>query len=330
MNLHCWPNTSQIPQGHKFKQVECGNDGMVCALETNGKIWYRPNETSDFRMIKETLTYPIVSKIAVGFEHVAALTVDGYVYTFGLNSCGQCGINLTSSPKEIPHKLEWGSLFEDIAVGSYHTVALTKTGKPVVFGYNKNLQLGKNQEWKKYEIPSSNPTILGTYSEVRKSEIKISQYKSFHDTQEYYSVYSHPDPSLIDYFESKKIDIKKVVCGDQFTFLFGKDNVLYAFGNGSQCQLAKIPLHFYNFPNPIYRYPFVNRNLDDFENFSCGSQHCVCVDNNEILFSWGWNKYGECATGNKIITPLPKNVLVENKTPIKSVFCGKEATAIIL
>lgn len=318
--------------GYAFKQVSCGSNGLVALLQTNGSVWIRFSKGEPFTLInKGDLKRKSVSQLAVGSSHVAALTTDGLLYTLGSNERGQCGIvELKESPRDMPHLVSWTSKFSNVAAGLYHTVAVAEDGNVVGFGYNKNLQLGKSQEWVKYQPPSIPFVPFGSYNEVRQSEHARFNSKNWNDTTEYVTQYAHSLPAVIDYFAKSNIKAARVVCGDEFTFVIDREGKMYGFGDGSKGQLARKPARAYTPPTLIHREPFDANGAADINTLSCGSAHCVATMKNGDLWTWGWNTNGECARQTKAFTPTPTKIPLDPNTTLQSVTCTKGATVITL
>lgn len=318
--------------GYSFKQVECGSNGFVALLQTNGSVWIRFTPDTDFVLInKGDLRRKTVSKVTVGANHAAAITTDGSLYTIGSNERGQCGVqDLKQSPNDSPFLVSWPAKFTDVSTGLYHTAAVTNDGKVVTFGYNKNLQLGKPQEWVQYTPPSVPMVPFGSYAEVRESEQKRFNSKNWVDTTEYITQYAHTIPAVPEFFAKGEIQAARVICGDEFTFVLDKNGQLYGFGDGSRGQLARKPARSYTAPTAIRRDPFTTTPLDNISTISCGSAHCMALLKNGELWTWGHNLSGECARSNKLFTPVPTKIAVDSDHPVTNVTCTKSASVIYL
>ncbi|MCX6225109.1 MAG: RCC1 repeat-containing protein, partial [Bacteroidia bacterium] len=72
----------------------------------------------------------IITQIAAGGSHTVALTKDGAVWAWGLNSSGQLGDGTgTKTDSDTPVKVSGlTGIITQIAAGGSHTVALTKDG----------------------------------------------------------------------------------------------------------------------------------------------------------------------------------------------------------
>ena len=84
-----------------------------------------------------------VTAIAGGFYHSLALTSSGQVLAWGWNFYGQLGNGTTTnSSTPVPVSLPSGTTVTAIAVGFYHSLALTSSGQVLAWGWNFYGQLG--------------------------------------------------------------------------------------------------------------------------------------------------------------------------------------------
>ena len=98
-----------------------------------------------------------LTKVSGGFKHAAALTADGYCYTWGLNSFGQLGRESDAElctaedrlrkmdPVPMPLWLGDDVYAVDVACGARHTLLVTQTGKVYGFGDNSRGAVGATQ-----------------------------------------------------------------------------------------------------------------------------------------------------------------------------------------
>jgi alpha-tubulin suppressor-like RCC1 family protein len=331
--LFTWTRTKKISPilpRERFTQVETGQDGFVAALSTNGKVWIRFAENEEFKCIPNDRKGII--KISVGAKHCVALSADNAVFVLGSNDHGQCGNQeLASSPHDKPKRIDWPQKVTDIAAGKFHTALVTIDGNVVTFGFNKNLQLGKPQEWVKYQTPSIPMVPFGGYHEVRDSEQARFNSRNWNDTNEYITQYAHSNPSSVDFFTINNIKASKVVCGDEFTLVFDDTGAMYAFGDGSRGQLGRKPARTYVPPTRVLREPFTEAEAKNIKSVSCGSAHCIALTNAGDLWSWGWNLQGSCARQNKVLTLTPTKIPIDPSCPpIRKVFCTQNASVVVL
>ncbi|KAF5305408.1 hypothetical protein FQR65_LT07734 [Abscondita terminalis] len=115
------------------------------------------------KILKALATLQVV-QIACGQNHSVALTSGGDIYAWGSNDYGQLGIGTNTLYEPLPVLVAAlsGTPISQIACGSNHTFAVSKSG--AVFGWGKNLngQLGLNDT-----ISKSYPTQLRTLRNIR-------------------------------------------------------------------------------------------------------------------------------------------------------------------
>ena len=335
--LHSWSQSAKTSifsplSSYAFKQVLCGSDGFTALLQTNGSVWIRFSKDQAFVLInKGDLKRKTVSKLAVGANHVAALTTDGNMYTLGSNERGQCGIvELKDSPRDVPHLVSHASKFVDLATGLHHTIGITQDGQVIAFGYNKNLQLGLPQEWVQYSPPSIPMVPFGSYNEVRASEQQRFASKAWNDTTEYVTQYAHSLPATVDYFSRNGIKASRVVCGDDFTLIMDNQGKLYGFGDGGKGQLARKPARSFTPPTLIHRDPFGSGDPSFISSLSCGSDHCMAITKNGEIWSWGANTSGECGRKNRVFSPVPTKLDIQSSAPVVDVICSRHSSIFVL
>lgn len=157
-------NASKVAAGGRFSIV-LATDGSVWSWGSNqrGSLG-RPTTREDG--IDSTpgsvVGVPPLFKIAAGAEHAAGIAVGGYgVWMWGRNKEGQLGRSLPDGA-EFTHEASVVAALEDvnitaIALGKYHTVALSASGDVYTWGSNLKGQCG--------------PGVLGIRSEVRRVDL---------------------------------------------------------------------------------------------------------------------------------------------------------------
>jgi alpha-tubulin suppressor-like RCC1 family protein len=96
---------------------------------------------------KGSLAGRTITAVACGQNHSAALTSDGVVSCWGMNTYGMCGQGNTTTPQIIPVAVAGalvGKNMVAIACGLYHVLALDDQGTLYAWGYNGYGQIGNN------------------------------------------------------------------------------------------------------------------------------------------------------------------------------------------
>ncbi|XP_071491123.1 E3 ISG15--protein ligase Herc6-like [Diadema antillarum] len=97
----------------------------------------------------EGLTEQKVIQIACGDYHCLALTRTGKLFTWGANDCSQLGLD-SGSKEDVSQPTEVERLrgvpLSKIAAGGTHSVAVTTSGRALVWGNNEYGQLGLSKK----------------------------------------------------------------------------------------------------------------------------------------------------------------------------------------
>lgn len=125
-----------MPRNQKINAIHCGHDCsmavtvdgylMACGLNTNNKLGL----STFFRYCEKSPTFiPVklnrkIKTVAMGRDHTAVLTQDGYVLTVGRNKEGQLGRG----------HLKDDTYFREVKVFSKHMINVR-----VFHNYNKNV-----------------------------------------------------------------------------------------------------------------------------------------------------------------------------------------------
>lgn len=102
-----------------------------------------------------------VQSVAIGYGHVLALTKDGRVFAWGKNFYGQLGVGDhrdKSAPQLVSH-LEEERIVE-VQAGQYHSLARTEAGAVFAWGYNRDYELGLNDNMDRV-LPQDIATLKG-------------------------------------------------------------------------------------------------------------------------------------------------------------------------
>ena len=140
--------------GTDWKQVACG-DNHSAVIKTDGTLWVWGSNTSGQLGINDAtqrLT-PVTTfaggsnwkQVGCGYRQIAAIKTDGTLWTWGINSSGQLGLNdiiLRSTPVTT---FAGGSNWKQIGVTfSNSPIAIKTDGTLWIWGQNTSAQLGNN------------------------------------------------------------------------------------------------------------------------------------------------------------------------------------------
>jgi alpha-tubulin suppressor-like RCC1 family protein len=207
--------------------------------------------------------------------HCVAIAEDGRAFVWGRNDRGQLGLGDREN-RQVPTELRAASIPEGTAFvggacGKSHTVLLTSEGESYAFGSNKHGQLG-----------------IGSVAKVKTK--------------------GEEDARLTPVRCVGVSAASAVSCGAEFTaWICGGDGSVYTAGLPQFGQLGHGTDHEYNMaassvkiaydPQPMPRHV---AGLADVRTIAlaCGQNHCVAVDANGKIWTWGNGGYGRL--GHKV------------------------------
>lgn len=92
---------------------------------------------------------------------------------------------------------------------------------------------------------------------------------------------------------------KQVCCGLQFTICVSEDGMIYSFGENRMKQLGL------GTDDVKYYLPQKLESLDDVNFVRCGKEHVICKLNNNHVYCWGDNGFGQLGTGDTVNHSVP-------------------------
>jgi alpha-tubulin suppressor-like RCC1 family protein len=233
---------------------------------------------------KVPLDYKL-TKVAIGGGHMAALTLDGQVVSWGLDDCGQCGHEIVSqvvdprnfrpqvlrgkSPnlvKNFPDSIK----IVDISCGRFFTAAVTEDGNLFTWGSGRDYNLGHGDR---------NPQKL---------------------------------PKQVKGLEG--IKIIKVACGRDFAVALDANGNLYSWGNNDYGQLGLGQTEKFKAT------PQVIREINNVVEVACGDFHVLALNKDGEVYSWGNGFDGQLCHGSTSNHSSPS--LINNIPPIARISCG--------
>ncbi|GMF41206.1 unnamed protein product [Phytophthora fragariaefolia] len=183
---------------------------------------------------------------SVSYHHSAVITDTGELYTFGMNDCGQLGLDHTQhqSTPQIVKTLE-GTEISMVACGLYHTIICTTTGELFTCGKNDYGQLGlaHNRQVKV-------PTLVGLPNEMvcfvacgyYHSVVVASSGRTFSFGRNDYgqlgigSKIHQNVPNVVAL--SSNTRMVRATCGCYHTVLLSEQGQVYVFGRNNKGQLG--------------------------------------------------------------------------------------------
>lgn len=209
-----------------------------------------------------------VTLAATSYSHSLALTSDGTLYAFGLNTRGQLGIGSTADmwtlPQRLNHLADVGRA-SSMACGVEHSAVVMENGSLYTFGRNDYGQLG---------IDDPNRQLSALPVRV---EDGLSKLRSLH--------------------------CEAVACGYYFTVVIA-DGTLHAFGINDFGQLGLGHNYEVYAPVPV----LWDSGDDRFVAVTCGTGHSLAATTYGRIIAWGRNKDGGLGNGSTVDLPFPVEI----------------------
>lgn len=106
-----------------------------------------------------------VTRVGFGYGHVCALAKGGRVFCWGENEYGQLGVGSAEARRGAPERVPGIEGATDLAVGLFHTCALTGDRRVTCWGWNRNGQTGSDTEYapaaRELVLPEIVPGLAG-------------------------------------------------------------------------------------------------------------------------------------------------------------------------
>ena len=248
----------------------------------------------------------VFTKVAVGYEHVAAITEDGRVFTMGTVEHGKLGHPEHEKTEEETEKEKQrykisgykpggmdrsqpaigfvqgdlaGKKVVQVACGAKHTVAVTEDGVVYTWGYGRMGALG-------------------------------------HSNTE-----SVTQPKKI---ESLPNGIVRVECGTAHTIAMDANGKLYSFGDNTYGQLG---LNVDSLKETTPKKILTSASQGKIADFSCGDEHSAYLDSRGNVHTWGYGIDGQLGHNEKQSQNTPRKVTLDQKGA--RVVCGGGHTGIV-
>ncbi len=285
--------------GTVLEDIQTG-DKFTIALKANGTVWsfgantkgelgLGDNVSKNTPNQVEKLKDIVVEQISTGNGHTIALTKDGKVYTWGLNTNGQLG-NGTTKNSNIPQEITIPIVQESKAIVQEKIVkvvankntsyAITSTGK--VYAWGAGFKISPSLlEMDKNILDITSTYYLSDDGIVRKIEDNTEIQLSYNETL----------PSQEPVIEAEKI--LQISEGTDHLLLLGESGIIYSYGVNTYGQLGDgTTVSKSENISTAVRLSKQDK-VTDIVEVSAGDKYSIAVSQSGEIYLWGKNETGE-------------------------------------
>jgi alpha-tubulin suppressor-like RCC1 family protein len=301
--LFCWGN-------NQFGQI---GDGTTITR-------YVPTTTVDLGNV--STRYAV--QVSLGFQHTCAISNDDKLFCWGYNAAGQLGDGTTTARYTPSTSIVLGNdptrYAVQVSLGYHHTCAISNDNKLFCWGDNGYYQVGDGT----YVSPSI-PTIINLDNDPTRYAVRVA-LGAYHTCaiSNDNKLFCWGDnatgqigdgttntirstPTLVDLndpFTTTRYAAQLAV-GDSFTCVISNDNKLLCWGSGYYGRLADGT--YTDSPTPT----IIILDAADTSRYaaqvSLGFGHACAISNDDKLFCWGYNQWGQIGDGTfgttNVVTP---------------------------
>lgn len=318
---------SMAKDGVTFVKVACGGNqtvllykpGKVLVLGKMGSINSSTfidddtDHTSPCSGIEGVESLNVIVDVACGAGHIAAITEEGYLLTWGMGQDGCLGhghranMRLPRVIKSLSHKL-----IVHVACGAKHTVALAEDGDVFAWGDGRSGALGhalspQEQVFESVNMPMEISSLkqrgvvkiacgdMHTAVVLGNGQLLTCGWSEYGrlgraSARDYTSC-----TSWFDVVDLKQILCTSVACGAAHTLLLSHTNAVYAFGWNTHGQLGLGDCKNRLAPT---RVSYFETDAVVVTSIEAGRMHSLATTQDGQLFAWGSDELGQCGIGS--------------------------------
>ena len=278
-----------------------------------------------------------IAAISVGENHVAAVTVDGELYTAGRQIHGCLGHSNEDKarPARVLGALD-GKQVVAVACGTKHSLALTAAGEVYAFGEGRTLALGQGDSKANADSPALVEALQG------KHVVEVAAGNGFSVARtkdgEVYSWGSNDYGQLGQGITKRYNSVGKVVidesvsaisCGDFHVVALADDGrKVYSFGCGGDGRTG-----LGNTENTAFPQQISGLATEKVVLVAAGGSHSMATTADNKIFTWGKGRNGQLGQGDQIASVAAYRTqpveISSVGTPI-SIACGKDHSCMIV
>jgi alpha-tubulin suppressor-like RCC1 family protein len=327
-------------RGTNWKQVSGGRSIFTGAIKTDGTLWmWGRNYNGQLGNSSFTdRSTPVTTfaggtnwkQVACGGYHTAAIKTDGTLWTWGRNSSGQLGINLTTSFSVPRTTFSGGTNWKQVSCGDTYTAAIKTDGTLWTWGLNSSGQLGTNNvitrstpvttfaggsNWKQVSCGRFHTMAVKTDGTLWTWGLNSNGQLGINNT----TSRSTPVTTFIG-----GNNWKQVAGGNASTVAIRTNGTLWVWGLNTSGQLGDNTTTQRNTPVTTFA------GGTNWKQVSCGFSHTAAIKTDGTLWTWGYNYQGQLGIGRRN-APDPRTPVttITGGTNWKHVGCGGYHTSVV-
>jgi len=300
----------------RFVTTACG-DYHNLAIDSSGAAYSLPNKLTLITS-PPGLAQPKITQVVCGKEHCMLLTEHGQVYTWGGGSRGQLGHG-TMASEERPRLVMAldGMKIIKIAAGGWHSAAISESHDLYMFGWNESGQLAQ-------------PTNLARPAECFSAVEKLLMACCTGGMAEGAAL-PRGDTEDTEVYRKRSDSGTETGPEDRYRCVPEPEKEALNCYTGASCDTNTDIVTVQ--PTPMLVSIGAKNEADnEVLDVSCGSRHTVCLSKSNVLWSFGWNKYGQLGTGDTKSRDSVAKMIFPTKAKSRTIAmlrCGDWGTAIV-
>jgi alpha-tubulin suppressor-like RCC1 family protein len=285
-----------------FRSLALSHEGKVYAAGNNDNRQLGLSDTYDHNVFTEVLNLSGITAIAADILHSLALSHEGKVYAVGENDRGQLGLGDNTNRNtftEVPFLSDKN--ITTVAVGAFHSFALSHEGKIYVVGENDRGQLGLGDTYDRNvftEVPSLSDKNITTVAAGAFHSLALSHEGKVYATGMNYNgqlgLGDNDDHNVFTEVPSlSDKNITAIIAGGLHSFALSHEGKVYATGTNYDGQLG---LGDNTNRNTFTEIPFLSdKNITT---VAAGRHHSFVLSRDGKVYTAGGNYGGQLGLGD--------------------------------
>ncbi len=332
------------PSGVQFTSMAAGGDHAL-AVDTDGLVLGWGDNT--FGQIGNGGTTASLSPTAIdepsgeqftavsaGSDDSMALTANGTVYTWGLNTVGQLGIGTTvNEPQPTLVDLPTGVVATAISAGSYSDMVLTSTGTVYTWGLNTFGQLGDDTTANSaVPVPVAMPpgVIFTAVAAGATFDLALSSTGTIYawgngESGQLGDGLTDDSSGPVQVQTPAGVTYSQIAAGGRFALALATDGSVWSWGNNDLGELGQNSIVNAYTPSQVFLPA-----AQTFVSISAGDASGYAVSSGGIGWSWGSDEFGQLGDGATTNQPTPIKISQPANTSVSYLVSGSSSSMAML